>query len=200
MFGHFAAKIECSFPYQVKKLNLQLMDRAREHKQVFIADVAGLSNAVGYANAHDPRLYATAKVAFALDFLPTVAKAVTDIVNASRGSLKKCLILDLDNTIWGGVIGDDGMENIQIGELGMGHAFDALQRWAKELKHRGVILAVCSKNDDDIAKAALSGTSRHDPAPRGHRGLHCELGQQGRQHPSSAERAQYRFGFDGLCG
>ena len=58
----------------------------------------------------------------------------------------------MDNTIWGGVIGDDGMENIQIGELGMGHAFDRLQRWAKELKHRGIILAVCSKNEDDTAK------------------------------------------------
>ncbi len=86
------------------------------------------------SNTHDPRLYAVAKVAFALDFLPVVAKAIVDIVKAISGNIKKCLIFDLDNTIWGGVIGDDGMENIQIGELGMGHAFDGLQRWAKELK------------------------------------------------------------------
>jgi FkbH-like protein len=92
------------------------------------------------------------KVAFALDFLPLVAKAIVDIIKAISGSVRKCLILDLDNTIWGGVIGDDGMENIQIGELGMGHAFDRLQKWAKELKQRGIILAVCSKNEEDTAK------------------------------------------------
>jgi FkbH-like protein len=152
VFGHFAAKVPASFSCQVKRLNLELMNLAQEHKHVFVADVAGLSNWVGYANSHDPRLYATSKVAFALDFLPAVAKAVVDIVRAVEGNVKKCLILDLDNTLWGGVVGDDGMENIQIGDLGMGHAFDALQRWARELKHRGVILAVCSKNDEEVAK------------------------------------------------
>ena len=92
------------------------------------------------------------KVAFALEFLPPVAKAVTDIIKAVSGTFKKCLILDLDNTVWGGVIGDDGMEGIQVGELGMGHAFDALQEWARELKQRGIILAVCSKNEEETAK------------------------------------------------
>jgi FkbH-like protein len=152
VFGHFATKTACSFPYQIKKLNCELMALAQRYKNVFVADVASLSSRVGYVNAHDPRLYAIAKVAFALDFLPLVAKAVTDIVRAISGSLRKCLILDLDNTLWGGVIGDDGMENIEIGELGMGHAFDGLQRWAKELKNRGIILAVCSKNDENVAK------------------------------------------------
>ena len=128
------------------------MNSAQKEKHVFIAEIAGLSNRVGYLNAHDPRLYATSKVAFALDFLPLVAKAIVDIIKAIDGNIKKCLVLDLDNTLWGGVIGDDGMENIQIGELGMGHAFDGLQRWAKELKNRGIVLAVCSKNNEDAAK------------------------------------------------
>lgn len=152
VFGHFAGKTMTSFPYQLKKLNLELMTSAQQHKNVFIADVAGLSNRIGYSNTHDPRLYAVAKVAFTLDFLPVVAKSVVDIIKAISGSLRKCLIFDLDNTMWGGVIGDDGMENIEIGELGMGHAFDALQRWAKELKNRGIILAVCSKNEEATAK------------------------------------------------
>jgi len=152
VFGHFAAKTTASFPYQIKKVNFELMNLAQEQRHVFIADVAGLSNQVGYTNTHDPRLYAVAKVAFALDFLPAVAKSVVDIIRAISGNLRKCLIFDLDNTIWGGVVGDDGMENIEIGDLGMGHAFDALQRWAKELKHRGIILAVCSKNEEDAAK------------------------------------------------
>jgi FkbH-like protein len=60
--------------------------------------------------------------------------------------------MDLDNTLWGGVIGDDGLEGIQIGNLGIGEAFTRLQKWAKELKERGIILAVCSKNDENNAK------------------------------------------------
>jgi len=152
VFGHFAAKVPSSFPFQIKKINFELMRLAQKEKHVYLADIAGLSNQVGYANAHDPRLYATAKVAFALEFLPIAAKAVTDVVKALTGGSMKCLILDLDNTVWGGVIGDDGMENIQIGDLGMGHAFDHLQRWAKELQRRGIILAVCSKNNEDTAK------------------------------------------------
>jgi FkbH-like protein len=152
VFGHFAAKTAVSFPYQIKKLNFELMNLAQREKNVFIADVAALSNHFGHTHAHDPRLYAVAKVAFALDFLPSVAKAIVDIIKAISGNLRKCLIFDLDNTIWGGIIGDDGIENIQIGELGMGHAFDALQRWAKELKNRGIVLAACSKNEEDAAK------------------------------------------------
>ena len=152
VFGHFAAKVPSSFPFQIKQINFELMRLAQQEKHVFLADVAGLSNVAGYATAHDPRLYATSKVAFALEFLPAVAKAITDIVKAVSGSVMKCLILDLDNTVWGGVIGDDGMENLQIGDLGMGHAFDALQRWAKELQRRGIILAVCSKNNEAAAK------------------------------------------------
>jgi FkbH-like protein len=152
VFGHFASKVPSSFPFQVKKLNFELMQLAQKQKHVFLADVASLSNQAGYANTHDPRLYATAKVAFALDFLPAVAKAITDIVKAVSGSVMKCLVLDLDNTLWGGVIGDDGMENIQVGDLGIGHAYDHLQRWAKELQRRGIILAVCSKNNEDTAK------------------------------------------------
>ncbi|MGA2243433.1 MAG: HAD-IIIC family phosphatase [Verrucomicrobiota bacterium] len=152
VFGHFAAKIPSSFPFQIKQINCGLMDLAQQHKHVFLADVAGLAGQTGYASAHDPRLYATAKVAFALDFLPSVAKAITDIVKAVSGRVMKCLILDLDNTLWGGVIGDDGMENIQIGDLGMGHAYDQVQRWARELRQRGILLAVCSKNNEDTAK------------------------------------------------
>ena len=152
IFGNFANRAPTSFLFQLRKINYGLTQLAQEHKHVFIADIAAQASYVGYANAHDPRLYVTSKVAFALEFLPLVAKAVTDIVKAVSGSFKKCLILDLDNTVWGGVVGDDGMEGIQIGELGMGHAFDALQEWAKELKQRGIVLAVCSKNEEETAK------------------------------------------------
>ena len=152
VFGHFGLKTVSSFPYQVKLLNLELMRLAGEEKNVFLLDLAGLTGQVGYQQAHDPRLFVTAKLTLALDFLPTVAGAVLEIIKAISGSFRKCLILDLDNTLWGGIIGDDGLENIQLGDLGMGHAFDALQAWARELKHRGIIICVVSKNDEDKAK------------------------------------------------
>ncbi len=88
-----------------------------------------------------------------LDIIPLVASKVMDIILATQGKFKKCLIVDLDNTIWGGVIGDDGLENIQIGiGLGIGKAYTEFQQWIKKLKDRGVIIAICSKNNEKIAK------------------------------------------------
>lgn len=71
-----------------------------------------------------------------------MARAVVDVVRAMIGKIKKCIVLDLDNTLWGGVIGDDGMGGIEIGELGKGHVFTNLQKWLKQLKEYGIILAV----------------------------------------------------------
>jgi FkbH-like protein len=87
-----------------------------------------------------------------INFIPHLGKQVNDIILSITGKFKKCLILDLDNTLWGGIIGDDGVENIQIGSLGIGKAFYQFQLWIKQLKQRGIILVVCSKNDEDIAK------------------------------------------------
>lgn len=76
-----------------------------------------------------------------------------DVLCSCAGKFKKCLVLDLDNTLWGGIVGDDGWENVQIGHgLGIGKAFTEFQEWIKKLKERGIILAVCSKNDERNAK------------------------------------------------
>jgi FkbH-like protein len=87
-----------------------------------------------------------------IDSLPIIAKRTLDIILAINGSFKKCIILDLDNTVWGGIIGDDGLENIQIGNLGIGKAFSEFQYWIKKLKNRGIIIAICSKNIESLAK------------------------------------------------
>jgi len=88
-----------------------------------------------------------------MDVLPFVASRVMDIVSAVKGQFKKCLILDLDNTVWGGVIGDDGMEGIQLGHgLGIGKMYTEFQMWVKKLKQRGIIICVASKNNEDTAK------------------------------------------------
>ena len=80
---------------------------------------------------------------------PTLARTVAAI----RGKARKCLVLDLDNTLWGGVIGDDGLEGIKLGQgSAEGEAFLAIQRMALEYRARGIVLAVCSKNDDAVAR------------------------------------------------
>ncbi|NOS86903.1 MAG: HAD-IIIC family phosphatase [Ignavibacteria bacterium] len=128
---------------------------SRELKYLFINDINLLQSSYGFDRSFDSKLYITADMAFSLDFIPAVAKSTVDIILSLSGKAKKCLILDLDNTLWGGIIGDDGVENIQIGELGIGKAFTQLQHWVKQLKQRGIILAVSSKNDHEIAKGAF---------------------------------------------
>lgn len=152
VFGNYASKTQSSFLYQVKKLNFLLMNGAQEVKNVFLMDLNYIEMQHGRTEVYDDKLYYIAKMPLSTAILPEVAKQVTDIVKAIFGHIKKCVITDLDNTLWGGVIGDDGLEGIQIGELGLGHAFEEFQMWLKELKMRGIILAVCSKNNEDTAK------------------------------------------------
>lgn len=155
VFGHYANSVPSSFLFQLRSLNLQLMARAAKQESLYICDVCGLAAAFGHVHALDHNNYVEADLAFSLDFLPALVKGVVDIIQAARGNAKKCLVLDLDNTLWGGVIGDDGIENIQIGELGQGKAFAELQYWARDLQRRGILLAVCSKNDEKIARSAF---------------------------------------------
>lgn len=152
VFGNFAGKINFSFPYQLRKINFEMMDLARRLKNFFICDVDALQARFGHSRATDMPLYINTDMVFGIDFLPDVAKNIADCILAIAGRFKKCLVTDLDNTVWGGIIGDDGMENIQVGDLGIGKAFTNLQVWMKELKKRGILLAVCSKNTEEIAR------------------------------------------------
>lgn len=152
VFGNYGNKTQDSYIYQVRKMNFLLMEQCQQHKNVFVIDIAYMQNYFGDNVLYDEKLYYIAKMPISTHVLPDVAKQIVDVVKAVKGNIKKCAILDLDNTLWGGVIGDDGLENIQIGELGLGHAFSEFQMWLKELKKRGIILAVCSKNEEDIAK------------------------------------------------
>ncbi len=152
VFGNYAAKTNLSFLYQLRKTNVQLMELSQNVKDLFVADLASLQSDLGAKFVFDPKMYVNADMVYSIDFLPYVAKHVTDIILSVTGIFKKCLILDLDNTTWGGIIGDDGVEGIQIGDLGVGKVFTEFQRWAKQLKKRGIILAICSKNTEEIAQ------------------------------------------------
>lgn len=106
----------------------------------------------GLAEWYSPTLWHRAKQEISPAAAPFYGELALRIIDARRGLSAKCLVLDLDNTLWGGVIGDDGLENIAIGQgSAEGEAFGAFQTYAKALAARGVLLAVCSKNDEAIA-------------------------------------------------
>ena len=153
VFGSYATKVTSSFTYQVRKLNMGMMDLSQRYANLFICDIAGLQNKLGRDMMFAPNVYVSTEMVLSIDALPYVASRVMDIICAIKGQFKKCLILDLDNTVWGGVIGDDGLEGIQLGHgLGIGKAFTEFQMWVKKLKQRGVIICVASKNNEETAK------------------------------------------------
>ena len=152
VFGNYGNKTPDSFLFQIRKLNYLLMEKCTQYKNVFIIDIEYLQQIYGEDGIKENKMYYIAKMPLSTKILPEVAKQTIDVIKAMKGKMKKCVILDLDNTLWGGVIGDDGLENIQIGELGLGHAFSEFQMWLKELQKRGIILAVCSKNEEETAK------------------------------------------------
>jgi FkbH-like protein len=151
-FGNYANKITASFLYQLRKINFELMGFSQRNTGFFICDLSYLVTQTGARKATDEKFYVDSDLHFTPDFFAVIAKNVLDIVKATIGRITKCVILDLDNTVWGGIIGDDGLEKIQIGDYGLGKAFLQLQNLAKQLKERGIILAVCSKNTENIAR------------------------------------------------
>lgn len=139
--------------YLINQLNLAFAKSSREIKNLYINDINYLSSYLGIKNWFDKSLWHQAKYALSMDAIPELAFNISKIINSIFGKTKKCLVLDLDNTCWGGVIGDDGLNGIHIGtETAVAETYTAFQKYAKELKERGITLAVCSKNDFENAK------------------------------------------------
>jgi len=123
---------------------------------VVLLDVEALANQVGLSAWFDRSLYMTARLPFANRHVPAYAEHVARLIGAIRGRSRKVLVLDLDNTLWGGVIGDDGIDGIRLGQGDpRGEAHLDLQRAALALKRRGILLAISSKNDEAIARQAI---------------------------------------------
>jgi FkbH-like protein len=119
-------------------------------------DVNGLANLVGQSAWSAARYWYAAKYPFATAMIPLYADHVMRIIAAQMGRSRRVLVLDLDNTIWGGIVGDDGIEGLVLGNgTPLGETYAALQRMALAYKQRGIILCVSSKNDETIALDAF---------------------------------------------
>ena len=148
--GNLELKLESSHLRFVKQLNFSLAAQAPAY--VSFNDVDSLSAFHGRKSWRDDRLYDLSKIPVAHSHLATYAANLAAVIFARFGKSKKCLVLDLDNTLWGGVIGDDGLDKIEMGTGSPeGEAFARFQLYIKALKDRGVILAVCSKNEHATA-------------------------------------------------
>ncbi len=156
LFGSFD-RVMPSSPWRiVERLNQRLAEAAAS-EGVALLDIAHAAQDDGRDAWYDAARMLQAKQEIAPQAAPAYGELVARVLCAQRGLSRKCLVLDLDNTLWGGVLGDDGVDNLVLGPgSAAGEAHLALQRYARQLKDRGIILAVCSKNDTARAEEAFS--------------------------------------------
>ncbi|MFI5777657.1 HAD-IIIC family phosphatase [Nocardia sp. NPDC051570] len=153
-YGPVAWRTTKSRSALVREVNAQLAESAAG--RVRFVDVEQLAAQVGLRNWEDPRSWYRVRQPYAADSLPWLASAIADTVASDRGLSARCVVLDLDGTLWGGILGEDGIDGIRIGTGPEGEAFAVFQRYLKSLTERGVLLAVASKNDRDLALKAIA--------------------------------------------
>ncbi|MFZ4746166.1 MAG: HAD-IIIC family phosphatase [Sphingomonas sp.] len=152
LFGSFDAVEAGSVHAMVAAFNAGLAAMAAA-KAIILVDLARVAAWTGLAAWHDAGQWHSAKLAIGPDCVPLAADTIARVLGALRGTTRKCLVLDLDNTVWGGIIGDDGVDGIAIGQgSATGEAFLAIQAMALALRQRGIVLAICSKNDEAVAR------------------------------------------------
>ena len=153
--GNMEFSVAASRTNCIQRLNNYLLQKCP--RNVVWIDLEGLSARVGKRDWFDDTAYFTSKQPLALREQPHVAAYVARLIASNMGIVRKCLVLDLDNTLWGGVIGDEGADGILLDPTDpTGESFLSFQRYVLQLKNRGVLLAVCSKNDAAIAATAFS--------------------------------------------
>lgn len=137
----------------INRMNTMLSEWAASTPNFYLHDLCWLSASVGVDRWCAPAAWYAYKYALDIQYIPVLCHSIANIIKSIFGKNKKALVLDLDNTLWGGVIGDDGPEGIELGpETPTGMAYSELQRYIKELSDMGVLLNVCSKNEDAAAR------------------------------------------------
>ena len=155
-FGNFSLTLTTSSSQTITLLNQMIAQEANKLSYLNIIDRFYLSSKMGLDLWKDYSLWLSSKYSLSYAAITHLSYTVSKIINSLHGKSKKCLVLDLDNTLWGGVIGDVGKEGIDLGrDTSIGQAYLDFHLYIKELKDRGVILAVCSKNNFDTAKSGF---------------------------------------------
>lgn len=140
----------------INRLNMFLSSVAEKNSNFYINDINYLASYFGIKEWAEPAYWYRYKYAMCIDAIPLVAQNLSSIIVSLCGLNKKCFVFDLDNTLWGGVVGDDGSAQILIGQDSpQGEAYSEFQEYVRRLKQTGIILGVASKNEKSIAESAF---------------------------------------------
>ena len=151
IFGQYDGTVPWSQANLIRRINLALAEAAHENS-VSLFDLDHIASMFGLQRWHEDRHWYQSKQPFAPDAFGLVAFQAARLLGSMNGTAKKCIVLDLDDTLWGGVVGDDGLAGIRLGNDAEGEAFVAFQLYLKALLTRGILLAVCSKNEESVAR------------------------------------------------
>ena len=135
----------------VRDLNVKLSNALRNESSVFIFDFDSFVNKYGEINVLDYRQFLFGDIKVSLNYIPYLAEELMGYIKADLGINRKCIVLDLDNTLWGGIVGEDGFEGIKLSPDPLGRAFTEFQYVLLALYQRGIILAINSRNNEDEA-------------------------------------------------
>jgi FkbH-like protein len=141
----------------VAELNRAIAAEAAANPKLLMQDLHSIAARLGISRWFDAERWFSYKVANTVEGTFAIASSLQAMIGAMYGRSRKVLVLDLDNTLWGGVIGDDGADKILIGrETPIAEAYTAFQEYCLRLRDRGILLAVCSKNNDDVARSGFA--------------------------------------------
>ena len=150
-YGICEVKVEYGLKQMIGDLNSKLNSLLRSEPAVYIYDFNAFVTKYGEGNVFDYRQFLVGDIKVALNYIPYLAEDWMAYIKPTLGLNRKCIVLDLDNTLWGGIVGEDGYEGIQLGPKAAGAAFVEFQRHLLSLYQRGVVLAINSKNNPEDA-------------------------------------------------
>lgn len=151
VWGNYAVQEKTSFTFQVRRFNQLLAEESQGKDSLRILDLQQIQLSMGNKDFFDTRMYYLARFPFSMKAVCAIGKNMQAIISSFSGKQKKAVVCDLDGLLWGGAIGENGLDGILLGEYGEGAIFKDIQRWLKCLKDRGILLAYCSKNAPENA-------------------------------------------------
>ena len=149
--GVLETKFDFGFHEMIEELNKSLRDISKNHNSVYVYNFNQFISKYGEKNIFDYRQFHVGDIQIALNFLPQFGYDLMSYIKPITGANRKCIVLDLDNTLWGGIIGEDGLHGIELGDTPNGKAFVEFQKILLSLWNQGIILAINSKNNFDDA-------------------------------------------------
>ena len=154
--GITETKSDFGFHEMIEELNRSLRNISKTHSSVYIYDFNHFVSKYGEKNIFDYRQFHVGDIQIALNFIPSFAYDLMSYIKPITGTNKKCIVLDLDNTLWGGIVGEDGFDGIELGHSSNGKAFGDFQKELLSLWKQGIILAINSKNNFDDAMKVIN--------------------------------------------